>query len=218
MKNIMKEIKGITMIALVVTIVILIILAGILINITIGDNGLINMAKKAKTEYEDVIDDENTKINDIYGQLLVATDGTINNIDAQTLNQLIDARVQAQLANYSPVTNYSAEQQAIGTWMGNKTLYQKTFTGIADNYDASGNYVVGSIPEGARVIKIEGFIYWNNGTDQSINYSGGGMLPFNDTAKGEKVIAFAYGTGSIGLQSSLKQFWPYVITVQYTLD
>ena len=44
----MKEQKAITLISLVVTIIILIILAGVSINIFIGDNGLLEKAKYAK--------------------------------------------------------------------------------------------------------------------------------------------------------------------------
>ena len=49
----MKENKAITLIALVVTIVILIILAGLLINLTIGDSGLFNKAKMGAENYKE---------------------------------------------------------------------------------------------------------------------------------------------------------------------
>ena len=52
MKKILKETKGITLIALVITIVVLIILAGVLINLTLGDNGLFTRSKLAKERYE----------------------------------------------------------------------------------------------------------------------------------------------------------------------
>lgn len=48
----MKENKGITMVALVVTIIVLIILAGISINMIVGENGIITMAKQAKENTE----------------------------------------------------------------------------------------------------------------------------------------------------------------------
>ena len=44
--------KGITLIALVVTIVVLLILAGISINLVLGENGIIKKAKEAKTAHE----------------------------------------------------------------------------------------------------------------------------------------------------------------------
>ena len=42
---------GITLIALIITIIILIILAGVTINLSIGENGLFSKAKYAKEEY-----------------------------------------------------------------------------------------------------------------------------------------------------------------------
>lgn len=44
-----KEIKGITLISLAVTIVVLLILAGISINTVIGDNGIIKKTKFCRT-------------------------------------------------------------------------------------------------------------------------------------------------------------------------
>lgn len=44
----MKKETGITMIALTVTIIILLILAGISIGILTGDNGIVNKAQEAK--------------------------------------------------------------------------------------------------------------------------------------------------------------------------
>ncbi len=42
-----KEIRGITLISLVITIVVLLILAGVSINIVVGDNGIITKAKES---------------------------------------------------------------------------------------------------------------------------------------------------------------------------
>ena len=44
----MKKQTGITLIALVITIIILIILAGVSINLVVGDNGIITTAKREK--------------------------------------------------------------------------------------------------------------------------------------------------------------------------
>ena len=43
-----KNSKGITLVALVVTIVVLLILAGVSINLVLGENGLITQAQEAK--------------------------------------------------------------------------------------------------------------------------------------------------------------------------
>ena len=51
-KGIFEQSKGITLIALIVTIIILLILAGITIGTITGDNGIINKAQSAKEETE----------------------------------------------------------------------------------------------------------------------------------------------------------------------
>ena len=65
----MKNNKGITLVALVVTIIVLIILAGISINLILGDNGIITIAKKAKENTELAKTDEETQLNELYSQL-----------------------------------------------------------------------------------------------------------------------------------------------------
>lgn len=49
----MKSNKGITLIALIITIILLIILAGIGINLSIGENGLFNKAKYANKKMDE---------------------------------------------------------------------------------------------------------------------------------------------------------------------
>ena len=65
----MKNNKGITLVALVVTIIVLIILAGISINLILGDNGIITIAKKAKENTELAKTEEETNLNELYTQL-----------------------------------------------------------------------------------------------------------------------------------------------------
>ena len=43
-----KDTRGITLVALVITIVVLLILVGISINLVLGDNGIITKAKEAR--------------------------------------------------------------------------------------------------------------------------------------------------------------------------
>ncbi len=50
--------KGITLVALVVTIIIMLILAGVTLRLTLGDNGLIKKAEETTKEYEDAATEE----------------------------------------------------------------------------------------------------------------------------------------------------------------
>ena len=60
----MRKQKGITLIALVVTIVVLLILAGVSIAMLRGDNGIITQAQKAKKQTEIANENESTKIDE----------------------------------------------------------------------------------------------------------------------------------------------------------
>ncbi len=61
--------RGITLVSLVVTIIILIILAGISLNLVLGENGLFQMAKKAKENMELAQTEEQEQLNALYTQL-----------------------------------------------------------------------------------------------------------------------------------------------------
>ena len=76
----MKNQKGITLVVLVVTIVVLIILTGISINLVLGDNGIITIAKKARENTELAKIEEENELNELYAQLETgenSSDGTI---------------------------------------------------------------------------------------------------------------------------------------------
>ena len=58
--------KGITLISLVVTIIVIIILTGVSINLTLGENGIIKKAKQASQMYNNAQKDEQELLNNIY--------------------------------------------------------------------------------------------------------------------------------------------------------
>ena len=63
-KRMQKNSKGITLIALVITIIVLLILAGVTIATLTGDNGILNQAGKAKeqTEKAEIMENYQKKI------------------------------------------------------------------------------------------------------------------------------------------------------------
>ena len=64
----MKE-KGITLIALVITIIVLLILAGITISLTIGNQGVITRAQQASKNYKDAEEQEQDELNKFDGEV-----------------------------------------------------------------------------------------------------------------------------------------------------
>ena len=64
-RNANKNEKGITLIALVVTIVVLLILAGVSLNLVLGDNGIINKAKEGRDKYAEATKNEQSELNKV---------------------------------------------------------------------------------------------------------------------------------------------------------
>ncbi len=58
-----KKEKGITLVALVVTIVVLLILAGVSISLVLGNNGIVKKAQDAKANYADGSTADDTAMN-----------------------------------------------------------------------------------------------------------------------------------------------------------
>lgn len=68
----MKSNKGITLIALVITIIVLLILAGVSIAMLTGDNGILKQAEKAddNTEVAEIVERVNMELNAQYAAVL----------------------------------------------------------------------------------------------------------------------------------------------------
>ncbi len=84
MQKIMKN-KGITLVALVVTIVIMLILAGVTLNIALGENGLFKMAKSAVDMYQESSQNEEEDFDVLVDEL----DGVIAQSMPSTVKEAI---------------------------------------------------------------------------------------------------------------------------------
>lgn len=73
-KNIMRE-NGITLVALVVTIIILLILAGTTIGTIFGENGIVQMAQKVKEETEKAVEESEGQMQELMNELSNTTGG-----------------------------------------------------------------------------------------------------------------------------------------------
>ena len=107
----MKNNKGITLVALVVTIIILIILAGISINLLLGDNGIITIAKKAKENTELAKIEEEKELNELYAQL--ETEGSnSSNLPYDSIAKLTEFKKKIAEAITNEGVNTSADATA----------------------------------------------------------------------------------------------------------
>ena len=65
----LKNKKGITLVALVVTIVVLLILAGVSINLVLGNNGIIAKAKEAETKSAEASENDLKGMNGLVSEM-----------------------------------------------------------------------------------------------------------------------------------------------------
>ena len=88
----MKEQKGITLIALVITIIVLLILAGISIAMLTGNNGLLTKANSAKTETTkaEVMERINMELNAAYADVLSGDITTFEGYEEKIADNLKD--------------------------------------------------------------------------------------------------------------------------------
>ena len=68
MSNI-KEKRGITLIALAVTIVVILILAGVTIDVTLGENGILNKSKEAADRMNNLVKEDEAELNELLNEL-----------------------------------------------------------------------------------------------------------------------------------------------------
>lgn len=89
-----KKQKGITLVALIITIIIMLILAGIAINMIVGDNGIFKKSEEAKQIYTNEQEKEKKGLDDLYSQMLIATNEDAKvTISVEELKSLIDKRI-----------------------------------------------------------------------------------------------------------------------------
>ncbi len=65
----LKEQKGITLVALIITIIVLLILAGVTISFAIGDGSIFNKSKNAVNTYKNSQDNEMEVVNYAYNEM-----------------------------------------------------------------------------------------------------------------------------------------------------
>ena len=119
-KNYTSEVKGITLISLVITIIILIILAGVTINLTLGENGLFNTAKEAVNmqkvaEYKDRVEISRATV-------------ALNNLGKVTIDKLIEQIHKDGIAEQGKITKISETEAEMITNEGYK--FKVTLDGV----------------------------------------------------------------------------------------
>ena len=145
----MKKNKGITLVALVVTIVVLLILAGVSINLVLGNNGIIAKAKEAQRKSAEASQNDLIGMNELAQQLKEQINGSAGSgsgnggAGGSGAGTKVPAEATAETAPYFPDNTFTKKEGTIDTGL----VIQ----------DASGNeYVWVVVPRTTAVYKTTG--------------------------------------------------------------
>ena len=140
----MKKNKGITLVALVVTIVVLLILAGVSINLVLGNNGIIAKAKEAQRKSAEASQNDLIGMNELAQQLKEQINGSAGSGSGNGgAGTKVPAEATAETAPYFPDNTFTKKEGTIDTGL----VIQ----------DASGNeYVWVVVPRTTAVYKTTG--------------------------------------------------------------
>ena len=195
-----KEAKGITLIALVITIIVLLILAGVTIATLTGDNGILGKANDAKTQTEQAKEDENLKIA-IAGSY--GTDGKLNLKDLKDnlTNQGIDydknntgfpleVTINGENKKIDANGNVTVKLESVADSKTKGTVFKDTTT-LEDTY---GNQV--KIPKGFKIAN-----------DSATDVTGGIVIEdatYTNTI-GSQFVWIPVGTGENAIKKANKE-------------
>lgn len=155
-----RDQKGITMVSLVVTIIVLLILAGVSIYFILGDNGIIKNAEKAKNEtYQEMVNEE---VEQIVAEYEISNTGeTLEEFLKKKVPEKIDEvkridddKIEVKKDGYSVILDAKSESS------NNKVkINASSYTGI---YDGNEHATITSITTEPNDAKIE---YSTDGTN-----------------------------------------------------
>jgi len=196
-----KASKGITLIALVITIIILLILAGISIAMLTGENGILTQANKAKTETE--IAGFKEEVNVLLTGAKLERDTT----DKESLQILKDAFQKDDSTSEIIQSNavyevkYKNQEFLVGNDFSyiekvepeNKGDWEYTLNGKITKYNGtSENIVIPNYIDGVRIKEIANYLFQENETIKTIKISEGieniGYAAFDKTKITDMVI------------------------------
>ena len=106
MENLLRKEKGITLIALIITVIVMLILAGVAISVLTGGDGLFVKTQSAAEAYEQASQNEADKIQSLMNDI----DSYLTGIPSGGSDQILDDTV----ANIGDFVNYSVEVDSNG--------------------------------------------------------------------------------------------------------
>ena len=131
-----KENKGITLIALVITIVVLIILAGVSINMVLGENGLFTKAKEATENMQLAQKEEEEGINNFLNEIDEIVGTIEEELKEPQIKDYIDRKVDNNTTIYDKYNNKIVIPAGFKIVKNGEDNVDYNYTGIIANIEA----------------------------------------------------------------------------------
>lgn len=199
--------RGITLISLIVTIILLIILAGVGISLSLGENGLFKKAKYAKEKYINEQEEEQKKLNDLYSQMLVATgENSQITISVKELKELINEEVKNSMKQPEGIQTNTFIQNSISNSAnyGTVTSMTNAFTKTEDANSKIKEYLSYSEQDGYTVLK-SGWYFITLSTDVESSSSTNAII---NMYVNNKMVAQSYSWSSSGIADHNNSSFP----------
>ena len=167
MKSI-REKRGITLITLAVTIVVILILAGVTIDVTLGENGILNKSKEAADRMNNLVKEDETELNELLDELNETMDTNWNsNIEIPEENTI--PVPDPEVPKIEDVTDIQEETVQVEDEYGNKITVPKGFEVVEEEGTTVPEGIVVQDKDGNQFVWIPvGRVYKDN---TGINYS-----------------------------------------------
>lgn len=131
------QINGITLISLVITIIILLILAGVTISVILGDNGLIIKAQQTSDEEKQKQEKSQIEVNQLEAKLASSDSDTIE-ISKTELNALINNIVDKKIEENNQTTNNKIDESTKNL---REAIEQKIINSKLEQYPVGSIYI-----------------------------------------------------------------------------
>ena len=170
-EKLVKKENGITLVALVITVVIMLILAGVAIAAVIDGDGLFSKTREATEVYENAAGNENDTIQSLMNEIDIYLENPNNPVIKEPAeigtimseNQTLDGRVKGTYSNPIIPKGFAAINENGADW-GTETGYQKGLV-ITDKVDQDGQSIGNEfvwVPVDGKIVKFER-IEWGTG-------------------------------------------------------
>ena len=148
-KKIRQANTGITLIALIVTIVILLILAGITINLVFSDNGIIKKAQEAANKTQEAVENEQAQMNELAGYM----ENMLNEIGGGNDTTIPTGLEIGSTVTYNPSGTYNWQAKYCSSTKTETADDVLLSSAIGENFNIS-NWKVLSIDESTGTIEL----------------------------------------------------------------